>query len=116
MKSPYSFIQNSNRLIDVFGYWPTFHDSPITRSVHTDDRLEVDLKVWEMTSETDDQGYFILTKRHTVTFLIEGIIEYVNPLSFSTENGLCWHIYNLDELIWLLFLNIFLLKNEVNMY
>ena len=82
------FIENHQLLINAFGYWPDFHDSPIVRSALDGSSLELDLKVWEMTSQVDADGYFVLSKHHLVTFRIKGITESENPISFSDQNGL----------------------------
>lgn len=70
-----SYIIGHEQVVEAFGYWPGFHDSPICRFEHTPDRIEVDLDVWEMSSEVDARGFFMLQKRHRVGFRFTGILR-----------------------------------------
>jgi hypothetical protein len=60
------------------GGWPSFHDSEVVR--FTLDRggeygpsLDAEIHVFDMTSEVDAKGYFVLRKRSVVTFRFEGV-------------------------------------------
>ena len=65
-------IKNAHLLIDRFGYWPSFHDAEILRARFERDGpdapwLECDIHVFEMTSEVDTSGQYVLTKHTLVT-------------------------------------------------
>lgn len=68
MNTAPTYIENHSRLVEVFGYWPQFHDSPVISLNSTDEHIDLVLHVWEMTSEVDSEGYFILRKHHLVHF------------------------------------------------
>ena len=75
MEAP-TFIRNHQALLDHFGYWPSFHDANvISYTGPTADRQTVDLVLhtWEMTSEVDTKGYYVLQKHALVTFRFAGV-------------------------------------------
>lgn len=66
-------IENAHLLADRFGYWPSFHDAEIVRARFEREGsdapwLECDIHVFEMTSEVDSGGHYVLT-RHTLVTL-----------------------------------------------
>jgi len=69
-----TYLRNHQKVIDAFGYWPTFHDSPVIRFHRQPDLIELEIEAWEMTSEVDANGYFKLTKRHEIGFAFRGIV------------------------------------------
>ena len=80
-----TYLGNYQNIINIFGYWPSFHDSPVTQFEITDKTLSLSLKVWEMTNDVDVDGYFILTKKHEVSFSFTHIIS-TNLDSFPPSN------------------------------
>ncbi len=75
MEAP-TFISNYQTLLDHFGYWPSFHDANVIfYAGPTADRPTVDLVLhtWEMTSEVDAKGYYVLRKHALVTFRFAGV-------------------------------------------
>ena len=85
----YNLIENSEAVIDAFGYWPEFHDGEIHQFIldNTDYNPSIDfiLHGWEMTSEVDEKGYFKHQKNHLVHFHFEGIYD-VNLEDFNHQN------------------------------
>lgn len=66
-------IENEHLLTDRFGRWPSFHDAEIVsarfeRSGPDAPFLECDIHVFEMTTEIDEAGFYIL-KHHTLVTL-----------------------------------------------
>lgn len=71
-------IQGSEKLINIFGYWPSFHDAEVIElnfwrgNVDPDvgsydfPVLTVKLHLWEITDDLNGQGYFGRVK-HTLT-------------------------------------------------
>ncbi|MGA9670497.1 MAG: Imm50 family immunity protein [Terracidiphilus sp.] len=94
---PSAIIQNSNRITDIFGYWPTFHDA----EVHTLSLsggvadpclpececplLELKIHLWEMTKEVDAEGGIVLAK-HTLTEMRFRNIEKLELSNFNYHN------------------------------
>lgn len=73
-------------LIAWFGHWPSFHDAEVL-SIHLNRSGEstIAIHTWHRTDEVDDDGYFVLTKHVTVTFIVEGI-ETVELADFNHQN------------------------------
>jgi hypothetical protein len=87
MIEPPNYISGFKRILDAYGYWPSFHDSPVLRYLRGSDHIELDLEAWEMTPEVDSRGYFVLTKRHEIGFRFSRILT-AEMNQFSSENTL----------------------------
>ena len=75
MEAP-TFLSNYQALLDHFGYWPSFHDANvISYAGPSAERQTVDLTLhtWEMTSEVDAKGYYVLRKHALVAFRFAGV-------------------------------------------
>lgn len=94
MEDPTPIIERSELVTDHFGYWPSFHDAELERlvlstgnpereSVH----LEAALHAFEMTSEVDERGYYVLRKHCRVRFRFERVLE-VAVEGFDNQNSL----------------------------
>jgi len=87
-------IKNSNLLTQVFGRWPSFHDAEVismelfrNAGGVSQPNLRSKIHVFEMTSEIDAQGFYVLKNNVLVTFLFGGIDEsFVN--GFNQQNVL----------------------------
>lgn len=69
-----SFIQATEAVLAIYGYWPSFHDAPVIRWVNSADVIEIEVETGEMTSEVDAQGYYVIAKRCLVAFRFTGIL------------------------------------------
>ncbi len=69
------YIRNHEAAVSAFGYWPSFHDAPVLAFEHTADSISLSVHAWEMTSQVDSQGYFVLQKHHIVRFAFRGITQ-----------------------------------------
>ena len=75
MEAP-TFLNNYQALLDHFGYWPSFHDANVisyagpTAECQT---VDLTLHTWEMTSEVDAKGYYVLRKHALVAFRFAGV-------------------------------------------
>ena len=73
---PPTFLDKHQALLDFFGYWPSFRDANVLSYVApAPGRSTVDLTLhtWEMTSEVDAKGYFVLRKHVLVAFHFAGV-------------------------------------------
>ncbi len=66
-------IENEEVLIGRFGRWPSFHDAEVIRARFEREGsdapfMESDIHVFEMTSEVDSSGHYVL-KNHTLVTL-----------------------------------------------
>jgi len=75
MKEAPTYLRNFERVVEAYGYWPSFHDSPVLRFDHDDDSIEIDLEAWDMTTETNEEGFYDLIKKHHIEFRFSEIIS-----------------------------------------
>jgi hypothetical protein len=90
-----AIIENSTALTDIFGKWPAFHDAEVVSM--TLDRqglggfqgptLDAVIHVWEMTSEVDEKGYFVL-RHHTLAKLRFFQVAELRLEQFNEQNVL----------------------------
>jgi hypothetical protein len=90
-----SFIQESRKLTDIFGYWPNFHDAEIVEVHFTrgdspefqvrQPILTVKLHTWQSSGEVDARGYGVLT-HHTLATLRFHDIEDFGMEGFNRQN------------------------------
>lgn len=80
-----SYLRHFERVVEAFGYWPGFHDSPVLRFRSDDDRIELEVEAWEMTSDIDERGHFKLAKRHEIGFAFQDIVAKDHD-QFAAEN------------------------------
>lgn len=73
MREAPNYISGFESVVAAFGYWPSFHDSPVLKFSRTTEFVELQVEAWEMTSEVDSRGYFVLIKRHEIGFRFAGI-------------------------------------------
>lgn len=90
-------IKNAERLLDILGYWPGFHDAEVyavalrrapgaSWEIDADfPLLDLSVHLFETTSEVDSKGYFIL-KKHTMATLRFAGIEDVQLSDFNCQN------------------------------
>ena len=72
-----TLIVGSEKLTNIFGRWPSFHDAEVHEvhlerdhvdtyaRVHEFPRLTVRVHLWVMTNDVDQKGYYVLTN-HTL--------------------------------------------------
>jgi len=107
--NPSALIKNSNKITDIFGYWPTFHDAWIhsfNLSVaggkpwlpdSDSPVLDIHAHVFEMTKEVSNEGYIILAK-HTMVHLRFGNVEDLAISHFSYQNSIRELIFGIEPM------------------
>jgi hypothetical protein len=83
-------IREAQRLTQIFGRWPSFHDAEVlrVRLDHAADlgaTLEADVHLFEMTSDVDERGYFVL-RHHTLATLRFDALAALHLRWFGTQN------------------------------
>jgi hypothetical protein len=71
-----TFLDDHQTVLEFFGYWPSFHDANvISYTAPTTENQEVTLTLhtWEMTSDVDAKGYFVLRKHALISFHFTGV-------------------------------------------
>ena len=92
-----SLVQGSEKLLAIFGRWPSFHDAEVLE-IHLsrtpkgpggkrDRRVELLAKIhaWDMTNELDSRGYYVL-KNHTLVTLRFSGLEELKLEGFNHQN------------------------------
>jgi hypothetical protein len=60
-------------VIEWFGHWPTFHDAKVLSiTLVRSGESRVVIHAFEITSEIDSTGHYVLAKHSRVTFCMEG--------------------------------------------
>ena len=106
---PSSYIENSKKIVDIFGYWPSFHDVEVHElSLTVADRvpwevgsespvMEMQVHVFEMTKELTPDGDFVLTK-HTLTRLRFRNVENLQLSDFSFQNCIFELVFGIEPM------------------
>jgi len=94
-------IHGSHLLTDIFGRWPSFHDAEVismelcrnlTGIAHP--TLKTRIHAFEMTSEVNDHGYYVLRNHVLVGFVFRDIDE-LSMNGFNQQNAL-WELEIVD--------------------
>jgi hypothetical protein len=85
-------IENTELLESIFGCWPSFHDAEIDSIVITRDgdsgpQMDISIHHWQMTSEVDSKGYYVM-KHHTLTTMRFSNISDLLLADFNGQNVL----------------------------
>ena len=92
-------IQGSEKLTNIFGYWPDFHDAEILeihfwRGDVDPDQGRYDfpvfsttLHLWEMTTEADPNG-FLTRRHHTVAKVRFFDVDHFRMEGFNHQNAI----------------------------
>lgn len=86
MIEPPNYIAGFEMVTAAFGYWPSFHDAPVLNFEHYQDRIDLQLEAWEMTSEVDAAGFYVLAKHHEIGF------RFTSILASSLDQFICENI------------------------
>src|SRR4030095_16739057 len=82
-------IENSDLVVNHFGYWPKFHDSEVMemqlyRNYPGEPFMNLKLYAFEATPEMNDQGYHKLIKQCVIEFEFMGISDnYFTDFNFQ---------------------------------
>jgi hypothetical protein len=94
-----TFIKGSEKLLEIFGYWPSFHDAEIInlhlwrgnvdseKNLYQFPVLTLDVHHWELTNQVDAKGYFVL-QHHTRTTLTFSDVQTVQLNDFNHQNAI----------------------------
>lgn len=91
---PVERIRGAEKLVDVYGYWPTFHDAKVLwmlldRHHHDEDTpaLEALVRAFEITDEVDPEGRLVL-RHHVQVHLRFREIRELKISNFGHQNML----------------------------
>ncbi len=99
MEAIESLIDGSKRLIEIFGYWPSFHDAEVIdlrlwrgdvepeAGRYTFPQLRVRLHMWELLNDMNAQG-FLVTRHHTLTTLCFYNVDDFRMEGFNHQNAI----------------------------
>jgi hypothetical protein len=92
-----SLVKGSEKLLAIFGRWPSFHDAEVMEirlsrnpkgpGGKRDRRAELiaRIHVWESTSELDSRGYYVL-KNHTMVTVGFSDVQELKLEGFNHQN------------------------------
>lgn len=90
-----SFIQGSQKLIEIFDHWPNFHDAEILEAHLSRGKnqsgqkpqptLIVKIHTWQMTGEINTAGFYV-NRHHTVVTLRFSDIGDFSMEGFNQQN------------------------------
>ncbi len=108
MQSVVDRISGAEKLVAVFGYWPSFHDAEVIW-LKLDRRpidngfgptLEIQIHAFEITKEVNDQGYYVLRHHVLVRLRFLDVVE-LRVDDFNRQNVLFGlEISDLHERQW----------------
>jgi hypothetical protein len=94
-----ALIESSQKLIEIFGYWPSFHDAEVIdlhlwrgdvepeAGRYVFPVLTVKLHVWEITSEVNKEGFFV-SRCHTLSTLQFHNVDEFRMEGFNHQNAI----------------------------
>jgi len=80
-----SEIEGGSRLRDWFGFSTTFHDDEIVRASFDANNAELVIAAFQMTSETDEKGFFVQDRQVTVTIYLSNVTGIALEGKFPTQ-------------------------------
>lgn len=85
-------IENADLVERIFGCWPSFHDAEVhsivmTREGDPGPQMDVTIHHWQMTSELDSKGHYVL-RHHTLTTLRFFGVSDLHLAGFNHQNVL----------------------------
>ena len=79
-------IEGSQRLVDWFGLWPSFHDAEVVSiELNRTGTSTVAIHTFAMTSQVDSRAHYITEKHAIVRFILEEVID-TELLGFNHQN------------------------------
>lgn len=94
-----SLILGSEKLTNIFGYWPSFHDAEVLelhfwrghideeRGIYDFPVLVLKIHLWELTKEVTPEGYLVL-RHHTLTTLRFRDVSNFQMEGFNHQNSI----------------------------
>jgi hypothetical protein len=99
MQNIESLIVGSEKLTNIFGYWPSFHDAEVLelhfwrghidigQQIYDFPVLILKIHLWELTNQTNSEGYLVL-RHHTLTTLRFRDVEDFQMQGFNHQNAI----------------------------
>jgi len=94
-----SLIVGREKITNIFGYWPSFHDAEVLEfhlwrgNVDPDVKayvfpvLTVKIHLWEITSKVDTRGYCVLRHRTLATLRFHDV-DHISMDGFNHQNAI----------------------------
>jgi hypothetical protein len=99
MNEPANLVEGAERLTSIFGHWPSFHDAEVIefnlwrgnanpeKPPYTFPTVTTKIHLWELTSEIDIRGYYVL-RHHTLATLRFHDISELCMDGFNHQNAI----------------------------
>jgi hypothetical protein len=94
-----ALIAGSDKLRNIFGRWPSFHDAEVheilldrghvapTNGVYDFPRLTAKIHLWLLTNEVNEKGYYVTTK-HTLATIKFYDVDELKLEGFNHQNAI----------------------------
>ena len=108
MSEAQSLIVGREKITNIFGYWPSFHDAEVLEfhlwrgNVDPDVKayifpvLTVKIHLWELTNNVDSRGYCIL-RLHTLATLRFHDVDQISMDGFNHQNAILGLLIDVHE-------------------
>jgi hypothetical protein len=95
-----SFIEGREKIINIFGYWPTFHDAEIVElhlwrgdvdpelNKYIFPILTVKIHLFEMSEKTNSDGIFDFSKHTLATLRFHDVVDDFKLSGFNHQNAI----------------------------
>jgi hypothetical protein len=82
-------IHGSEKLIQIFGEWPSFHDSEVLSLTleRYGPTVRASIYLFATTGQIDGKGYYVLKNETVATIRFEGVVEF-SANGFNHQNVL----------------------------
>ena len=99
VNDPVTLVEGSERLTSIFGGWPSFHDAEViefhlwrgdvepTAARYIFPVLTTKIHLWELTSEIDASGHYVL-RHHTLATLRFHDVDSLRMEGFNHQNAI----------------------------
>lgn len=95
-----SLIRGSEKITDIFGYWPSFHDAEVLdlhfwrgqvdpgKSIYDFPVLTLKIHLWELTKEVSSKGFLVLKNHTLATLRFVNVEEDFEMHGFNHQNAI----------------------------
>ena len=95
-----SLILGSERITNIFGYWPSFHDAEVLdlhfwrghidagKGVYDFPVLTLKIHMWELTKEVTPEGFLVLRHHTLATLRFANVEEDFEMHGFNHQNAI----------------------------
>ena len=92
-------VTDSDKLVEVLGYWPSFHDAHVLELRRAQGTVTAWVHVFEMTGEIDANGCFVLRRHVRVELAMRGVKADSLPPAYAGDVLARWSVERAEGLL-----------------